>query len=239
MRARVSGFSVSLRCYYHPIVLCVFLILLGAQAGCGSGRPAIARQGLPPTQTSTCACDEENEDIISENLLFYDENGNVALRSNSPVRSITPQVSLVNYTYSGDPAWSLPSLNLKALDFSKIYAIEVTGSFPNPCGHMLLNIGGPGGWYFHVSKRKALPDVMGEVGYRRYLTDNKKTEKNRYEIPLSNPAGAQLELEQQLKEKWRWFVLPHNCVSFVETIAHAGGSNSGLYSNCPKLEKFR
>lgn len=47
-----------------------------------------------------------------------------------------------------------------------------------------------------------------------------------------------LKLEELLAAKWTWGVLPHNCASFVEEVVQAGGSDAGLYSNCPALETF-
>lgn len=41
-------------------------------------------------------------------------------------------------------------------DFSRTYAVLVSGARLNPYGHMLLNTGGPGGQYFHVS------DLIGD-----------------------------------------------------------------------------
>jgi hypothetical protein len=59
---------------------------------------------------------------------------------------------------------------LRPFDFKHAFAVVVTGATWNPCGHMLLNTGGSGGWYFHVAERKGNPRFMRADGYRAYST---------------------------------------------------------------------
>lgn len=52
------------------------------------------------------------------------------------------------------------------------------------------------------------------------------------------PGGcAQAKLDYLATKRWLWGAAAHNCATFVEILA-AGGSDRGLYSNCPALEKF-
>jgi hypothetical protein len=127
---------------------------------------------------------------------------------------------------------------VQPFDFQNAYAVAVSGASWNPCGHMLLNTGGRGGWYFHVAQRKGQPRFMREAGYHRYLAEHGKRELRRTHVPIPNPDGAHSKLEQLLATQWRWFVLPNNCASFVEDVVRAGGSTAGLYSNCPSREQF-
>jgi hypothetical protein len=124
-------------------------------------------------------------------------------------------------------------------DFKNAYAVVVSGATWNPCGHMLVNAGGRGGYYFHVAEVRGYPRYMREAGYLRYLKDEGKKEIRRVHVKLKNPEGAQLKLEQLLAQKWTWFVLPHNCAAFAEEIFQAGGTDAGLYLNCPTAETFR
>ena len=126
----------------------------------------------------------------------------------------------------------------KAYDFANTYAVVVTGTAPNPCGHLILNLGGSVGNYFHVAGIITKPRMMTQNGYERYLLENKKKELKRFRISISNPDKAMKKLEELMSKNWIWGVLPHNCASFVEDIVHAGGSAAGLYSNCPALESF-
>lgn len=124
-------------------------------------------------------------------------------------------------------------------DFSRTYVVTVSGASWNPCGHALLNTGGGGGWYFHVAEVRDRPKFMGESGYRRYLKETGKSEIRRTLVKLNNPAATNRKLEELLQQRWTWFVLPHNCATFVEVILQAGGTKAGIYSNCPAVETFR
>jgi hypothetical protein len=143
--------------------------------------------------------------------------------------------------YEGDVLTECPG----DLDFSVVYAVIVSGDFPNPCGHALLFVpkkfmsSPTDGSYFQVAGVYTYPRIIDEHGYRRYLRENKKKELDRYAVPLLNPETAQDRLEQLAQKKWAWLVLPHNCAAFVEDVASAGGSTAGLYSNCPRYEAFR
>ena len=131
------------------------------------------------------------------------------------------------------------------LDFSVVYAVVVTGDFPNPCGHALLFVPKAfpvypdNGSYFQGAGVYTYPRVMNPEGYRRYLRETGKSEITRYAVPLKDPNAALLKLVDLMGKKWLWLVLPHNCAAFVEEVVSAGGSTAGLYSNCPKFEKFK
>ena len=124
-------------------------------------------------------------------------------------------------------------------DFANTYAVVVSGSGPNFCGHLILNVGGINGLYMHVAGIRTYPRQMDEAGYRQYLKENGKKEFRRFQVTIAYPQKAMLKLEELLAAKWTWGVLPHNCASFVEEVVEAGGSSAGLYSNCPALETFK
>jgi len=131
------------------------------------------------------------------------------------------------------------------LDFSVIYAVIVSGDLPNPCGHALLfvpsvyAIFSSDGSYFQVAQMNGFPLILSTKGYLLYLRENKKKELTRYAVSLSDPGAAINRLEETMQKKWLWAVLPHNCAAFVEDICSAGGSSAGLYTNCPRWEKFK
>jgi hypothetical protein len=131
------------------------------------------------------------------------------------------------------------SNSCQVFDFNRAYAVVVSGASWNPCGHMLLNTGGVGGWYFHVAEIRGRPKFMGEAGYQRYLAENGKTEKFRNFVKIPNPGGCNRKLKGLLLKQWTWFMLPNNCAHFVEEVLQAGGTNAGLYSNCPTRETFK
>jgi hypothetical protein len=137
--------------------------------------------------------------------------------------------------YEGEIMNSCPKI---PFHFANTFAVVVSGDGPNFCGHLLLNIGGVGGYYLHVAGVRTYPRIMNQSGYFQYLKENNKKELKRFRVEISKPMSAMLKLEQLLSAKWQWGVLPHNCASFVEEIVEAGGSTAGLYSNCPALENF-
>jgi hypothetical protein len=135
--------------------------------------------------------------------------------------------------YEGDEMIICP---LDFTDFKHTCAVIVSGYGPNFCGHTLLHVGDS--WYFHVAGGYSVPKFMHESGYMRYLKENEKHEIRRWIVKLPNPKGAHLKLHELLKKPWLWAVLPHNCAAFVEEVVRAGGSNAGMYLNCPSLEPF-
>lgn len=135
--------------------------------------------------------------------------------------------------YDGDEMILFP---LHSSDFKHTCAVIVSGDGPNLCGHALLHVGNS--WYFHVAGRNSLPKFMHESGYQRYLKENGKREIRRWIVKLPNPQGAHLKLHELLKKNWLWLAVPNNCASFVEEVVQAGGSNAGMYFNCPAAEPF-
>ena len=135
--------------------------------------------------------------------------------------------------YEGE---QLNACGIVRVDFNEAFAVAVSGSGPNVCGHLLFFTPASGGYYFHVAgELRGYPRYMDEAGYKRYLRENNKTELKRVRVDLPNPDGATLFIEDTLAEKWTWLVLPHNCVTFVEGVISAGGGNWSSGSNCPRL----
>ncbi|MBR1157506.1 hypothetical protein [Bradyrhizobium sp. JYMT SZCCT0428] len=122
--------------------------------------------------------------------------------------------------YEGEQMTSCPAA---MFDFSKAYAVVVTGAKFNPYGHMLLNTGGKGGKYFQVSDVIGNPRMMNEAQFQRYLRENNKTIVTVMRVNIPHPNKSQMKLEQVLSEKWTWGAVVNNCESMVEEIVMAGG----------------
>lgn len=137
--------------------------------------------------------------------------------------------------YEGDLMNYCPA---ELYNFADTSAVVVSGAMLNPCGHMILNVGGRTGYYMHVAGARDYPRYMNEQGYRRYLEENGKHEIRRTPVKITNVNAAMLKLEELLAAKWNWGVLPHNCASFVEEVVQAGGSTAGLWLNCPSIGTF-
>jgi len=121
------------------------------------------------------------------------------------------------------------------IDFSDTTIVAVSGDGPNICGHLLLKTGSRGGYYFHVIELHGYPRYMSDSGYRRFLDESGKSELNRVDIAIPDQNGALTQLENLMSNKWTWMVLPNNCVSFVEEVLDAGGSDWSSITNCPVL----
>jgi hypothetical protein len=109
------------------------------------------------------------------------------------------------------------------LPFEDTYVVVVSGK--TSCGHMLLNVGGKCGQYFHFTgpSRCDLPLAMNAQGYRRYLRENGKREVSRTRIQVPDPVGASRKLEELLASRWCTLLVEHNCVDFVSQVTQAGG----------------
>jgi hypothetical protein len=125
------------------------------------------------------------------------------------------------------------------LDFRHAFAVVVSGARWNPCGHLILNTGGRCGIYCHIAERKGYPRYMNERGFMTYLSTNGKREIRRDVVLLPEPEKSYAKLEQLMAQVWSWWILPHNCATFVEDVLQAGGTKAGLYSNCPSHERFQ
>ena len=119
------------------------------------------------------------------------------------------------------------------MDCSLVQVVAVSGDFPNPCGHLLVKTNC--NHYFHVAERKDYPKYMTDAGYRRYLSDAGKSEVRRRTLRLPDPDGARLYLENLMANTWTWWMIPNNCVAFVEEVIAAGGGTWSSYSNCPSV----
>jgi hypothetical protein len=137
--------------------------------------------------------------------------------------------------YNGEHLSRCPE---RAFEFTHDASIVVvTGDGPNFCGHGLLNTNNCGGWYFHVTGEVyTQPWFMDAQGYGRYMRENGKQEIRRIPLLIKEPKKAREKLMDLLSQKWLWMGIPHNCVTFVETVASAGGSAFELRWNCPGPE---
>jgi hypothetical protein len=126
-------------------------------------------------------------------------------------------------------------------DFTDTYVVLVSGV--TPCGHVLI-FDRKGGYYFHavgdpegsgLGELTGYPLYMNQAGYARYLAENGKKELRRRPVDLPDPAGARDYIENRLSSTWTWLGLPHNCVTFAESVIAAGGGSWSSYSNCPKI----
>lgn len=153
--------------------------------------------------------------------------------TNSAVQSMANRAEPTGTPYVGD---IMLQCIVRPDDFRHTSAVIVSGDGKNVCGHALLHIGR--GWYFHVAGTHDRPRCMRENGFKRYLQETGKQEIRRSVVHIPDPHGAHRKLDELLSRQWLWGGLVHNCVTFVEVIAQAGGSRAGMYLNCPTAERF-
>jgi hypothetical protein len=148
-------------------------------------------------------------------------------------------------TYEGEPLRSTDKFDFANTDVVIVSGDELVPPWVAPlfgsnrfakegnyCGHMLLNPGGKGQWYLHVTRLYDYPLVMGESGFRGYLKAAKKLEMIRRHVMIPNPNGAKARLAELTKTRWLWLGTKHNCASFAEEVIRAGGSSLRL-NTCP------
>ena len=87
----------------------------------------------------------------------------------------------------------LDRCGLLEMNFSQASAVVVSGAVWNPCGHLLLNVGGECGHYCHVAGFRGFPRYMDEIGYQKYLQTSSKRELRRTLVPLSDPSKSLFE----------------------------------------------
>lgn len=135
---------------------------------------------------------------------------------------------------------SLEGRELEACDiemfyYKDFYFVLVTGASINFCGHALLNIGGPGGYYVHIAGSNKRPHYMTPSQYKTYLAAFQKTELTRFKITVSFPHKSLLFLEDLMSKNWNHWGFFNNCANFVEKVVQAGGSSFNVLANCPRV----
>ena len=59
---------------------------------------------------------------------------------------------------------------------------------------------------------------MDQEGFTRHLEENGKREISRHFWLMPDVKAANRKLNQLLAKPWTWWVLPHNCIAFVEEV---------------------
>jgi hypothetical protein len=126
----------------------------------------------------------------------------------------------------------LSSCNAVPFSWHSTWLVVVSGDGPNVCGRALLKAGF---FYFHIDGWANRPYYLTEDDFQRYMMEAGKSELFRRQVHIRDPEGAQRKLEALSAKRWHWGAVPNNCVSYVEEILDAGGSNDWSLMNCPLL----
>ena len=130
--------------------------------------------------------------------------------------------------YEGDYLDDCAALNF---DEHAIEAVIVSGEYWNPYGHVLLNCGGEGGYYFHAATVRSRPKYLDEAGFQRYLQESDKKVRRRIPFCLPYPQAAKRRWQELMSQVWRWSLFERNCARFVEEVLWAGGAPVLLETN--------
>jgi RHS repeat-associated protein len=189
-----------------------------AMGGLSTAVTMAVEQGVQVTQA------ERNEDTSNRSV-----HPMTRQEADARVEAMEEQMANMRKAIEAREEWILAKL-------SGWNVVVVSGARANPFGHAILNIGGPGGWYFDVHDIYNNPTAHTEAGYQAYLREENKVELQRIPVDVPRPWDASDRLHQLLGQKWLWLMIPHNCMNFCETVIHAGGSKFGSYTNLPTLE---
>jgi hypothetical protein len=137
--------------------------------------------------------------------------------------------------YIGDELNGKPLPN--NLDWSRTEVVLVSGDFWNPCGHVLLFVGGGFGHYFQyatVSVYGFATYIDSEANYKRFLFENKKVEFSRKRLTIPEPKKAEERLTKLMHNRWAYGLFVHNCATFTEEVVKAGGNFWDFPDACPR-----
>lgn len=109
----------------------------------------------------------------------------------------------------------------------------VNGGNPNVFGHALFRFGMDVG-YMHVDHIYDYPRYIKSDKFSVYLEQNGKHVMYNTNVYIPNHSGALDKVRELADKKWLWLAVPHNCVTFCETIVVAGGGDWGSYTNLPR-----
>lgn len=135
--------------------------------------------------------------------------------------------------YEGDEGPTFNINRLSAADFKdRCFVVGVSGIPINPCGHVLLEVGG---FYFHVSRLGSRnPQWMDFAGLKRYFRENDKALLYREPVDdVVTPAKSLAHLGTLLRKRWTFGGVYNNCVTFAEDVVRAGYSQWDLEPHTP------
>lgn len=99
--------------------------------------------------------------------------------------------------------------------------VYVTGSGPNVYGHALIFLGRAG--FIHIDEVTGYPKHMTINQFNDYLTYYGKKILGIQKPPLDNINKSILKFMEMLHQKYEWYVVVHNCLTFCHQILEPGG----------------
>lgn len=102
-------------------------------------------------------------------------------------------------------------------------------------GHLLLFVDSGRGYYLQVAGAYGYPRYMNAGGYQKSLRESGKKEFRRLRVDVPDSNGANRYAEELLSKKWKWLMVPNNCVAFCEEVIKAGGGSWSSVRNLPTV----
>lgn len=117
--------------------------------------------------------------------------------------------------------------------------IHVTAGKHNPFGHSILQLGDQG--FLHVNTLDGRPQFMTQEQFSIYLRQNQIQVAAIQHLPILDIDKAKGTIKELSTKQWFWRITHHNCLSFAQAIAIAGGvsySELGCDHDTAKLPIF-
>ncbi len=115
--------------------------------------------------------------------------------------------------------YGLPDDVLDKIDYLSI--LYVTPGPHNPYGHSILQLGDQG--YLHINTLNGRPQYLSPEMLPTHLKINKAEIAAIQNLPIRNLENAKVAIKKLSSKRWFWRGTHHNCLSFAQAIAIAGG----------------
>ncbi len=103
-------------------------------------------------------------------------------------------------------------------EFTIVY---ITAPNPNPYGHVLLGLGDKG--YIHINALYDRPQYIPVEAFNDYLNEQGRVVLGVQQVYVPDMKKAREKLSELCHQSWLWRLYWNNCVSFADTVLHAGG----------------
>lgn len=106
-------------------------------------------------------------------------------------------------------------------EINEFTIVYITAPNPNPYGHVLLGLGDKG--YIHINALYDKPQYIPVEAFNDYLNEQGRVVLGVQQVYVPDIEKAREKLRELCNQSWLWRLYWNNCVSFADTVLHAGG----------------